>query len=51
MAKKKVGIIGGGIVGTSVAYFLSQYDDADVTLFEKIPLVQAQRPNQRGPTV
>jgi len=35
MAKKKIGIIGGGIIGTSVAYFLSQYDDADVTLFEK----------------
>jgi glycine/D-amino acid oxidase-like deaminating enzyme len=32
---KKVGIIGGGIVGTSIAYFLSQYPDADVTLFEK----------------
>jgi len=35
MAKKKIGIVGGGIVGTSVAYFLSQYDEADVTLFEK----------------
>jgi sarcosine oxidase, subunit beta len=32
---KKVGIIGGGIVGTSIAYFLSQYPEADVTLFEK----------------
>jgi glycine/D-amino acid oxidase-like deaminating enzyme len=32
---KKVGIIGGGIVGTSIAYFLSKYPDADVTLFEK----------------
>ncbi len=35
MAKKRVGIIGGGIIGTSVAYFLSQYEDAEVTLFEK----------------
>ena len=35
MAKKRIGIIGGGIVGTAVAYFLSKYDNADVTLFEK----------------
>jgi|GEM_PF-207121 len=35
MAKKRVGIIGGGILGTSIAYFLGQYEDADVTLFEK----------------
>lgn len=35
MAKKKVGIIGGGILGTATAYFLSQYPDAQVTLFEK----------------
>ncbi len=33
--KKKIGIIGGGVIGTSIAYFLSQYPDADVTLFEK----------------
>lgn len=35
MAKKKVGIIGGGILGTATAYFLSQDPDAQVTLFEK----------------
>lgn len=35
MAKKKVGIIGGGILGTATAYFLSQEPDAQVTLFEK----------------
>ena len=35
MAKKKVGIIGGGIIGTAIAYFLSQNEDAEVTLFEK----------------
>jgi len=35
MAKKKVGIVGGGILGTCIAYFLSKYPDADVTLFEK----------------
>ena len=33
--KKRVGIIGGGILGTSVGYFLSQYPDAEVTIFEK----------------
>lgn len=35
MAKKRVGIIGGGIIGTSIGYFLSQYEDADVIIFEK----------------
>jgi glycine/D-amino acid oxidase-like deaminating enzyme len=35
MAKKKVGVIGGGIVGTALAYNLSLYDFIDVTLFEK----------------
>ena len=33
--EKRIGIIGGGIVGTAVAYFLSQYPEAEVTLFEK----------------
>jgi sarcosine oxidase subunit beta len=35
MAKKKVGVIGGGIVGTALAYNLSLYPWLDVTLFEK----------------
>jgi len=35
MTKKKVGIIGGGIVGTAVGYNLSLYDHIDVTVFEK----------------
>ena len=35
MAKKRVGIIGGGIIGTAIGYFLSQDEDAEVTLFEK----------------
>lgn len=35
MAKQKVGIIGGGIVGTAIGYNLSLYDHIDVTLFEK----------------
>ena len=32
---RRIGVIGGGIVGASVAYFLSRYPDADVTVFEK----------------
>jgi glycine/D-amino acid oxidase-like deaminating enzyme len=32
---KKIGVIGGGIVGSSIAYFLSRYREAEVTLFEK----------------
>lgn len=35
MAKKKIGIVGGGIVGACIAHFLTEYDDADVVLFEK----------------
>jgi glycine/D-amino acid oxidase-like deaminating enzyme len=35
MAKKRVGIIGGGVIGTALGYFLGGYDDADVTIFEK----------------
>ena len=33
--KKRIGIIGGGILGTSIGFFLSQYEDAEVTIFEK----------------
>jgi len=32
---KKIGIIGGGVIGSSIAYFLSEYPDAEVVLFEK----------------
>lgn len=35
MGKKKVGIIGGGIVGSALAYFLTQYPEVETTLFEK----------------
>jgi glycine/D-amino acid oxidase-like deaminating enzyme len=33
--KKKIGIIGGGVIGAAIAYFLSENPDADVTVFEK----------------
>lgn len=35
MVKKRVAVIGGGIVGTALAYNLSLYPWIDVTLFEK----------------
>jgi sarcosine oxidase subunit beta len=36
MAKKRIGIVGGGIIGTAVAYFLThEHPDAEVYLFEK----------------
>jgi sarcosine oxidase subunit beta len=35
MAKKRVGVIGGGIVGAAVGYNLSIYQHLEVTLFEK----------------
>ncbi len=35
MEKKKIGIIGGGIAGTALGYYLSLYDDADITIFDK----------------
>ena len=35
MAKRKIGVIGGGIVGTALGYNLSLYDDFEVPLFEK----------------
>jgi cation diffusion facilitator CzcD-associated flavoprotein CzcO len=35
MAKKKIGIIGGGVIGVALGYFLKDYDEAEVTVFEK----------------
>ncbi len=35
MDKKRVAIVGGGIVGTALAYYLTDYSDVQVTLFEK----------------
>lgn len=35
MDKIRVGIVGGGIIGTSLAYYLSQYDQVEVSLFDK----------------
>lgn len=35
MAKKRIGIIGAGIVGAALGYHLSDYDNVEVTVFEK----------------
>src|SRR5512138_2167522 len=35
MEKKRVGIIGGGIVGTALGYHLSLHPNIEVSLFEK----------------
>ena len=36
MDKKKIGIIGGGIAGAALGYYLSLYEgEADITVFEK----------------
>lgn len=33
--KKKIGIIGGGVIGAAIAYYLSEDPEAEVTVFEK----------------
>lgn len=33
--KKRIGIVGGGVIGTSIAFHLSEYPDAEIVLFEK----------------
>lgn len=35
MDKVKIGLIGGGISGTALAYYLSLYEEAEISLFEK----------------
>lgn len=35
MNTKKIGIIGGGISGAALGYYLSLYEEAEVTIFEK----------------
>lgn len=35
MEKKRIAIIGGGISGTALGYYLSLYEQADVTIYEK----------------
>lgn len=35
MEKKRIGIIGGGISGTALGYYLSLYEEAEITIFEK----------------
>lgn len=35
MERIKIGIIGGGVSGAALGYYLSLYDNADITLFEK----------------
>jgi sarcosine oxidase subunit beta len=35
MDRKRVGINGGGIIGTALGYYLSDYKNVEVTLFDK----------------
>ena len=35
MEKKRIGIIGGGISGAALGYYLSLYEEADITIFVK----------------
>lgn len=35
MKTKKIGIIGGGVAGAALGYYLSLYDGAEITIFEK----------------
>jgi glycine/D-amino acid oxidase-like deaminating enzyme len=39
MNKVKVAIIGGGIIGCNVAYYLSQRNEYNVTLFERLGIL------------
>ena len=46
--KKKVVVVGGGIVGLSTAYFLSKDKDTDVVLVEKHPKCAQECSIQNG---
>ena len=35
MKIRKIGIIGGGVAGTALGYYLSLYENAEITIFEK----------------
>ncbi len=35
MAKKRIGIVGAGIVGAALGYYLGDYENVEVTVFEK----------------
>jgi len=45
---KRIGIIGGGIIGSSIAYHLSRYPDAEVVLFEKNTIGSATTAKSAG---
>ncbi len=38
MEKKRIGIIGGGISGAALGYYLSLYEEADITILRKTAL-------------
>lgn len=47
---KKIGIIGGGISGAALGYYLSLYSgEAEVTILKRIALAAARRPSPPAP--
>ncbi len=49
MEQKKIVIIGGGIVGTSTAYFLRKMGQQNITVIEQGPLVETGGSTSHAP--